>query len=60
MSTKKKGSLINKMLIGKRQKERKYSAKTKLQRIDRQNWKPMLSVIEKIEQESKKKKDRED
>ena len=60
MSTKKKGSLIKKMLIGKRQKERKYSAKTKLQRIDRQNWKPMLSVIEKIEQESKKKKDRED
>jgi hypothetical protein len=38
------------MLIGKRQnKERKYSVKTKLQRIDRKDWKPMLSVIEKIE-----------
>jgi hypothetical protein len=40
------------MLIGKKQKERKGSVKTKLNKIGWQDWKQMLSVVEKIERES--------
>jgi hypothetical protein len=41
-----------------RPKERKGSVRMKAKRVDRQDWKLMLSVKEKIEKERMKKKER--
>ena len=44
----------------KRHKEEKNSVRMKVWKTDRPDWKLMLSVTEKIEQERKKNRDRKD